>query len=187
MDAGSQIFYSYGVCTGVLTSLGSYNKYSNNCYRFVLLYLWWPYRIHFYSNVLLLTVVWINHISKFHLQGLCLPVPVEQLDQLRSWLCHLLCAGIHGKRARCGYIDGGWIRYGLFIMLNRNPEWCCLLCLRIWQCSSCTFTGPGLAFIAYPRAVALMPLPQLWAVAFFIMIIFLGLDSEVGLHINSVF
>ncbi|KAJ8369510.1 hypothetical protein SKAU_G00095380 [Synaphobranchus kaupii] len=39
-------------------------------------------------------------------------------------------------------------------------------------------SGPGLAFIAYPRAVAMMPLPQLWAVFFFIMIILLGLDSE---------
>uniref|UniRef100_A0A8C4ETS0 Transporter n=1 Tax=Dicentrarchus labrax TaxID=13489 RepID=A0A8C4ETS0_DICLA len=39
-------------------------------------------------------------------------------------------------------------------------------------------SGPGLVFIAYPRAVAMMPLPQLWAVLFFIMIIFLGLDSE---------
>lgn len=39
--------------------------------------------------------------------------------------------------------------------------------------------GPGLAFIAYPRAVAMMPLPQLWAASFFIMIVFLGLDSEV--------
>ncbi|XP_037535270.1 solute carrier family 6 member 22, tandem duplicate 1 [Nematolebias whitei] len=44
-------------------------------------------------------------------------------------------------------------------------------------------SGPGLAFIAYPRAVAMMPFPQLWAVFFFIMIIFLGLDSEfVGLE-----
>uniref|UniRef100_A0A8C6WN66 Transporter n=1 Tax=Neogobius melanostomus TaxID=47308 RepID=A0A8C6WN66_9GOBI len=39
-------------------------------------------------------------------------------------------------------------------------------------------SGPGLAFIAYPRAVAMMPLPQLWSVFFFMMIIFLGLDSE---------
>lgn len=39
--------------------------------------------------------------------------------------------------------------------------------------------GPGLAFIAYPQAVAMMPLPQLWSAFFFIMVIFLGLDSEV--------
>ncbi|KAL3054896.1 hypothetical protein OYC64_017759 [Pagothenia borchgrevinki] len=39
-------------------------------------------------------------------------------------------------------------------------------------------SGPGLAFIAYPRALSMMPLPQLWAAFFFIMIILLGLDSE---------
>lgn len=39
--------------------------------------------------------------------------------------------------------------------------------------------GPGLAFIAYPMAVAMMPVPQVWAVCFFIMIILLGLDTQV--------
>ncbi|XP_068192487.1 sodium- and chloride-dependent GABA transporter 2-like [Antennarius striatus] len=38
-------------------------------------------------------------------------------------------------------------------------------------------SGAGLAFIAFPQAVAMMPLPQLWAVCFFIMLIMLGLDT----------
>ncbi|KAK3575343.1 hypothetical protein QTP86_025487 [Hemibagrus guttatus] len=42
----------------------------------------------------------------------------------------------------------------------------------------CQLVSPGLAFIAYPRAVAMMPVPQLWAICFFLMIILLGLDSE---------
>ncbi|XP_070703483.1 sodium- and chloride-dependent betaine transporter-like [Pempheris klunzingeri] len=38
-------------------------------------------------------------------------------------------------------------------------------------------SGPGLAFIAFPQAVAMMPLPQLWAVCFFTMLILLGVDT----------
>ncbi|XP_024125365.1 sodium- and chloride-dependent GABA transporter 2 isoform X1 [Oryzias melastigma] len=112
MDAGSQIFYSYGVCTGVLTSLGSYNKYNNNCYRDCVF--------------------------------LCL------LNSLTSFVAGFAIFSVLGFMAK---------EQGVDISLVAE-------------------SGPGLAFIAYPRAVALMPFPQLWAIFFFVMIIFLGLDSE---------
>ncbi|KAK9528930.1 hypothetical protein VZT92_013058 [Zoarces viviparus] len=112
MDAGSQVFYSYGVCTGVLTSLGSYNKYNNNCYRDCVY--------------------------------LCL------LNTLTSFVAGFAIFSVLGFMAKEQGVD-----------ISMVAE-----------------SGPGLAFIAYPRAVALMPLPQLWAIFFFVMIIFLGLDSE---------
>ncbi|XP_029687049.1 sodium- and chloride-dependent betaine transporter-like isoform X1 [Takifugu rubripes] len=39
-------------------------------------------------------------------------------------------------------------------------------------------SGPGLAFIAYPQATAMMPLPQFWSVCFFLMLILLTVDTH---------
>ncbi|KAJ7999861.1 hypothetical protein DPEC_G00198790 [Dallia pectoralis] len=117
MDAGTQIFYSYAICIGCLTALGSYNKYDNNCYKDCVY--------------------------------LCL------LNSGTSFVAGFAIFSVLGFMA---YEQGTDI-------------------------STVAESGPGLAFIAYPRAVAMMPVPQVWAICFFIMIILLGLDSEfVGLE-----
>ncbi|XP_053354465.1 solute carrier family 6 member 22, tandem duplicate 1 isoform X2 [Clarias gariepinus] len=112
MDAGTQILYSYALCIGCLTALGSYNKYDNNCYKDCIY--------------------------------LCL------LNSGTSFVAGFAIFSVLG-----------------FMAYEQNTD-----------ISTVAESGPGLAFIAYPRAVAMMPVPQLWAFCFFLMIILLGLDSE---------
>uniref|UniRef100_A0A3B1K8X5 Transporter n=1 Tax=Astyanax mexicanus TaxID=7994 RepID=A0A3B1K8X5_ASTMX len=112
IDAGTQIFFSYAICLGAMTSLGSYNKYKYNCYRDCML-----------------------------------------LGCLNSGT---------------SFVSG----FAIFSVLGFMAQEQGVAIADVAE------SGPGLAFIAYPKAVTMMPLPTFWAILFFIMLLLLGLDSQ---------
>ncbi|XP_065104255.1 solute carrier family 6 member 6a [Paramisgurnus dabryanus] len=112
IDAGTQIFFSYAICLGAMTSLGSYNKYKYNCYRDCML-----------------------------------------LGCLNSGT---------------SFVSG----FAIFSVLGFMAQEQGIAIADVAE------SGPGLAFIAYPKAVTMMPLPTVWAILFFIMLLLLGLDSQ---------
>ncbi|XP_063495961.1 sodium- and chloride-dependent betaine transporter isoform X3 [Symphalangus syndactylus] len=146
MDAGTQIFFSFAICQGCLTALGSYNKYHNNCYKDCIALCFLNSATSFVAGFVVFSI--LGFMSQE--QG----VPISEVAESVRAQVHT-----HAVLRETPLSRGQHTPWSL-------PDYAVYL------------AGPGLAFIAFPKAVTMMPLSQLWSCLFFIMLIFLGLDSQ---------
>nr|XP_018667410.1 sodium- and chloride-dependent GABA transporter 2-like [Ciona intestinalis] len=110
MDAVTQVYYSYGIGSGALVTLASYNKFNHNVYRDSIM------------------VALVNSGTSFI-----------------SGFAVFSTLGFMAKQQN--------------ITMDAVAE-----------------SGPGLVFIVYPQALAMIPHSHFWSALFFLMIIVLGFD-----------
>lgn len=149
IDAVTQIFFSYGLGLGTLVALGSYNKFTNNVYKYVLIQSekWTFHRFvidEFFSNT-----KWMHLFDCFFF----------------LWRDALIVCSVNSSTS----MFAGFVIFSVVGFMAHEQQ---------RPVAEVAASGPGLAFLAYPSAVLQLPGAPMWACLFFFMLLLIGLDSQ---------
>ncbi|XP_037533261.1 sodium- and chloride-dependent transporter XTRP3A [Nematolebias whitei] len=168
INAATQIFFSLGLGFGSLIAFSSYNEYHNNFERQAIIV----------SLINSATSVFASIVT-FAIYGFKATVNYENcLKRMRTLLLNTFSLSEDSITVDNVF---EWVE-----RLNITyPEQFAQLSGRLEECKleeelNTAVEGTGLAFIVYSEAITNMPLPQLWSVLYFIMLLLLGMGSMLG-------
>ncbi|XP_043267351.1 sodium- and chloride-dependent transporter XTRP3 isoform X2 [Venturia canescens] len=162
LDAATQVFYSFGLAFGSLIAFGSYNTPDNNCVRDVILVSCCNVFTALYASAVVFAILGFKAMSNV---DKCLASNRELL------------------------IDAG------FLSVNATTEQY-QLAAETYNTSGQNFTldacsissqlenaaeGTGLAFIVFTQAIVELPGAPFWSCIFFLMLLALGIGSQIGI------
>ncbi|XP_019946754.2 sodium- and chloride-dependent transporter XTRP3A [Paralichthys olivaceus] len=168
INAATQIFFSLGLGFGSLIAFASYNEYHNNFERqaiavsiinsgtsifaSIVTFSIYGFKATFnYENCLERTRLLLLNTFDLAEDTISIDTVFEWTEKLNA-TCPQEFAEISSKLEMCD--------------LERELD--------------SAVEGPGLAFIVYSEAIKNMPLPQLWSVLYFSMLLLLGMGSMLG-------
>ncbi|KAM9838294.1 sodium-dependent neutral amino acid transporter B(0)AT1-like [Aulostomus maculatus] len=166
LDAGAQVFYSFGLAWGGLISFSSYNPVHNNCMQDAVVLSAVTGLTSVYAAAVTYTVIGFRATEKY--------------DQCVSENIMTLLNGFDLPESSITTSN----YEAVFYHLNSSyPD--TVLGLDIEKCDMHEFLsegveGTGLAFIVFTEAITKMPASPVWSVLFFVMLVCLGLSTLFG-------
>ncbi|CAH0551934.1 unnamed protein product [Brassicogethes aeneus] len=161
LDAATQVFYSFGLAFGSLIAFGSYNTPKNNCVRDVILVSVCNAITAIYASVVIFAILGFKAVSN--------------VDKCIVDNKNLLMA--HGIIAKMDVSKVSDEVYANAIKVNANFVRECSLARELDAAAE----GTGLAFIVFTQAIVELPGAPFWAVIFFMMLLSLGIGSQIGI------
>ncbi|XP_058795871.1 sodium- and chloride-dependent transporter XTRP3 isoform X2 [Phymastichus coffea] len=164
LDAATQVFYSFGLAFGSLIAFGSYNAPQNHCVQDVLLVSACNAFTAIYASVVIFAILGFKAMSNVD----------KCLENNRILLIN------HGLL----WENASEIQYNQVILdLNASIS---KVNLTLERCSLSeqldnAAEGTGLAFIVFTQAIVELPAAPFWSCIFFLMLLALGLGSQIGL------
>ncbi|KAG5893925.1 Inactive sodium-dependent neutral amino acid transporter B(0)AT3 [Gonioctena quinquepunctata] len=164
LDAATQVFYSFGLAFGSLIAFGSYNTPNNNCVRDVILVSVCNAVTAIYASVVIFAILGFKAVTN---HDKC------NLDNMNLLMNH----GFLDKSIPASQVSEYSYKHALEHANNTINVRECLLSRELDAAAE----GTGLAFIVFTQAIVELPGAPFWAVIFFMMLLSLGIGSQIGI------
>merc|ERR1711935_128500 len=167
LDAANQVFYSFGLAFGSIISFGSYNPIKRNCVTDAMIITTCNAFTAIYACAVIFAILGFKAMLLYskcleHDLGILIPIYPEFKGRLLEDIPH---EEYHSAME-------GFLRNH-----EHTPLRSCSLEKELDQAAQ----GTGLAFIVMAEVFTAIPWPNLWAGLFFMMLLSLGVGSQIGI------
>lgn len=175
MDAACQVFYSLGLAFGSLIAFASYNPMKNNCKRDALFMCCITVFTATFATIDIFAVLGYKAVANYER---CVHKNIDNLYKLPNLVSKLPS----GTNITLDDYEEHWDK-ALAIINEHHDE--NETKIEFKHCSVAeelddAAEGTGLAFIVFTQAIVELPGSNFWSLAFFMMLLALGLGSQFG-------
>ncbi|XP_032792559.2 sodium- and chloride-dependent transporter XTRP3 [Daphnia magna] len=163
LDAATQVFYSFNIGFGSLIAFGSYNPPRNNCVKDTLILSVCNAATAIYASIVIFAILGFKAVRSY---DLCV-----QHDK-----------GLIGERFPGLVVNGSLSdeAYANFLEFREESKDLGLRGCNLEAIMNESVEGTGLVFIVFTQAIVELPAAPFWAILFFLMLLALGVGSQIG-------